>query len=92
MLLSEEKISHLSHLIVRGIKMIQGLGFLQAEEAVLREIQQVIISELRLDEEIDRQVRNRLTSYSRKIPEGGQEWDILYKKCFDEELKRRRRL
>ena len=92
MLLSEEKISHLSHLIVRGIKMIQGLRFLQAEEAVLREIQQVIISELRLDEEIDRQVRNRLTSYSRKIPEGGQEWDILYKKCFDEELKRRRRL
>ena len=92
MLLSEEKISHLSHLIVREMKSTQGLRWLQAEEAVLREVQHVIINELRLDEEIDRQARDRLASYSRKIPEGSQEWDILYKKFFNEELKRRRRL
>jgi len=91
-ILSEEKISHLSHLIVSGLKTVQGLRLLQDEEAVLREVQHVIISELKLDEEIDQRARDRLASYSRKIPEGSQEWDILYKKVFHEELKRRRRL
>ncbi len=92
MILSEERISHLSHLILKGMKTVSGVRLLQEEERIVGEIQHIMISELRLDEQIDRMARERLASYSRKIPEGSPEWDILYKKFFDEELKRRRRL
>ncbi len=92
MILSEERISHLSHLILKGMKTVSGVRLLQEEERVVGEIQHIMISELKLDEQIDRMARERLASYSRKIPEGSPEWDILYKKFFDEELKRRRRL
>jgi hypothetical protein len=92
MMLSEERISHLSHLILKGMKAASGVRFLQEEERVVGEIQHIMISELKLDEQIDRMARERLASYSRKIPEGSPEWDILYKKFFDEELKRKRRL
>lgn len=91
-MLSEAKVSHLSHLIVRGMKEIPRVHFLQGEEAVVRKVQQLIKAELRLNEEIDGKVRSRLTSYTRRILQGSQEWDILYKKFFEEELKRRRRL
>jgi len=92
MILSEERISHLSHLILKGMKTISGVRLLQEEEKMVGEIQHIMISELKLDEQIDRMARERLASYSRRIPEGSPEWDILYKKFFDEELKRRRRL
>ncbi len=92
MILSEERISYLSHLILKGMKTVSGVRLLQEEERVVGEIQHIMISELKLDEQIDRMARERLASYSRKIPEGSPEWDILYKKFFDEELKRRRRL
>jgi hypothetical protein len=92
MILSEERISHLSHLILKGMKTLSGVRFLQEEERVVQEIQHIMISELKLDEQIDQMARERLASYSRRIPEGSPEWDILYRKFVDEELKRRRRM
>jgi len=92
MLLSEERISHLSHLIAKGIKTTPRVRLLQSEETVIREIQQIMVAELKLDEQIDKMARERLASYSRRIPEGSPEWDVLYKKFVEEELKRRRRL
>ena len=92
MLLSEDRISHFSHLIVKGMKTTPGVRLLQAEESVVREIQQIMVAELRLDEQIDKMARERLASYSRRIPEGSPEWDVLFRKFVEEELKRRRRL
>ena len=92
MILSEERISHLSHLIMKGMKAIPGVRLLQEEETVVHEIQQIMMTELKLEDQIDRMARERLASYSRRIPEGSSEWDILYRKFIEEELKRRRRL
>jgi len=91
MILSEERISYLSHLILKEMKVISGVRFLQEEERVIQEIQHIMMSELKLEEQIDQMARQRLASYSRRIEEGSPEWDILYKKFFEEELKRRRR-
>lgn len=92
MFISEEKMSHLSHLIGAGLKTMAGVRMLRDEEAVITEIQQIMAHELMLDEQIDRLARERLASYSRKIYEGSPEWEILYRKFTEEELKRRRRL
>ena len=59
------------------------------ETAALREIKRVLAAELAQEEAVDRAVRTRLASYSRPIVEGSQEWDVLYRKTFEEESRKR---
>ncbi len=91
MLLSEEKISHLAHRILDGLSEDLDLKWRVEEGKVLREIKRVILAELSLEEEIDRLVRQRLASYSRPIAEGSPEWEVLYRKFFNEELRKRKK-
>ncbi len=91
MMLSDEKILHLSHIMLKGLigkKLIE----VTAEEGKIRaEIKKTIISELKIGEEIDSTIRKKLQSFSRKIVDGSHEWEILYKKFFrEEEVKRGR--
>jgi len=91
MLLSEEKIGHLAHRILDGLSEEPDLHWRVEEGEVLREIKKVILSELRLEEEIDRFARNRIASYSRSIAEGSPEWEVLYRKFFNEEMRKRKK-
>lgn len=88
-MLSDEKLSHLSHRVFETLIRDKAVFFIEAEEKVLREIKRAIADELRIDSELDRIVRKRLASYSRKIAEGSREWDILYKKTLEEEMKKK---
>jgi hypothetical protein len=90
MLLSDDKVSHLSHVILRALKQGADVRVTGDETQVLREIKRVLAAELSHEEEIDRIVRARLASYSRKIAEGSAEWDVLYRKTFEEESRKRR--
>jgi hypothetical protein len=91
MMLSEDKISHLSHVLLRGL-IQQGLVELVEDEgAIRREIKRAIVSELKIGEEIDQIVRKKLQSFSKKLIEGSPEWEVLYKKFFrEEEIKKGR--
>jgi hypothetical protein len=89
MLLSEEKVSHLSHVILGAIKKSMTAKVAGDDTAVLREIKRVLAAELAQEETVDRAVRARLASYSRPIVEGSQEWDVLYRKTFEEESRKR---
>lgn len=91
MLLSDDKISHLSHLILRGLTRDQRATLLAEETKVLREIKRTIIDEVKVEEEIDQVVRIKLSSYSRPIYEGSPEWDVLYQKFLFEEQRKRKR-
>ena len=55
----------------------------------LREVKLVIAEHMRVEAELDQEVRRRLESYSRPVPEGSQEWDVLYQKTFEEALRKR---
>ena len=91
MLLSEEKISHLAHRILNELSEDLELDWRVEETKILREIKQAILSGLRLETEIDRIVRQRMASYSRPIAEGSPEWEVLYRKSFNEELRKRKK-
>jgi hypothetical protein len=91
MLLSDDKISHLAHLILRRLAQDRQVRLLQDETLVLREIKRIIAEEVKSEEEIDQAVRGKLASYARPIPEGGAEWEVLYQKFFKEEQKKRSR-
>jgi hypothetical protein len=91
MILSDDKINHISHLLIEGIKKERLAKLITDEVGVLREIKRIILSEMKMDDEIDAVVRRKLESYSRKIIENSPEWDVLYQKFFKEELKKKRR-
>ncbi len=55
---------------------------------VLKAIKQAVTAELMQEQAIDRRVKAKLASYSRGIVEGSTEWDILYRKTFEEETRK----
>ena len=92
MRLSEDRISHLSHLIQDKLLRNRNVDVLQTEERVLREIKHTITSELKFEDEADEAARRTIQSLSRRVPEGSREWDVLYRKYFEEEMNRRRKV
>lgn len=91
MMFSEDKVSHIAHLLLEGIKKDKLAKLLVDEIKILREMKGIINSEIKLDAEIDVIVRRKLDSYSKKIIESSSEWNVLYQKFFKEELKNKRR-
>ncbi len=88
--LSEEKQTHLSHVILQCLEKTSEGRFVGSSPLALREIKRVLAEQMSLEKEIDQRVRSRLQSYSRKIPEGSSEWDVMYDKTYAEELRKRR--
>ena len=91
MMLSEDKISHLSHVLLSGIMGQKVVELIEDEATIRREIKRTIVAELKIGEEIDQIVRNKILSLSKRVIEGSPEWDVMYKKYFrEEEIKRGR--
>ncbi len=90
-MLSDDKISSLTHLILEGLIEKKWAALLEEESRVLREIRKIITSELKIQEEMDQAVRHKLLSYSRRPVEGSPEWEVLYKKFLKEEQLKRQR-
>jgi hypothetical protein len=92
MRLSEDRISHLSHLITDVLAQNRNVDMIQPEERVLREIKRTITEELKFEDDADTAARRTIQSLSRRVPEGSPEWDVLYRKYLDEEMRRRKKV
>jgi hypothetical protein len=92
MMLSDDKITHTTHVILKGL-LDKGLIKLKEDDGIIRrEIKRTIINELKIGEDIDAVVRKKINSFSKRPVEGSPEWEILYKKFFEEEeIKRGRK-
>ncbi len=89
MRLSEDRISHIAHLISDGIWKDDLVDFTDDDRA-LQEIKRTIRDYLKVEDEADTAARQKIRSLSRPIPEGSREWEVLYKKYFEEEMAKRR--
>lgn len=84
-MLSEDKISHLSHILLRQL-IEEKLIVPQVNEAQIRkEIKKIINDHQKVGFEIEAAVKKKIRSLSRNVVEGTQEWDVLYKKYYEEE-------
>lgn len=88
MILSEERQSHLAHLITDKVWGDDIVDFSDDDEA-LRAAKKAIVFFVRENEEIDQKTRAKITSLKRGVVEGSSEWDILYKKYYEEEKNRK---
>jgi uncharacterized protein len=89
MSLSRQKINHLSQLIIKELQKAGHVTLLKPENDVRLQIVKTLTDELRIEEIVDAEVRRKLSSYSRKIIEGNREWDVMYQKFYEQEMKRR---
>ena len=85
MRLSDDKIRHITHVVLKGLLEKKAVVPLEEEGLIRREMQRVIVQELKLAEAIDEKVTRKLQSYSKKIHEGSSEWEVMYQKFFEEE-------
>lgn len=89
MRISEDRISHIAHLIFDGVWKDDLVDFTDDDKA-LQEIKRVLTEFLKVEDDADTAARKKIRSLSRDVPEGSREWDILYKKYFEEELNKKR--
>jgi hypothetical protein len=91
MRMSRERIFHLTDLILKELGTVEGVH-VKAPDELRTEVLRAITEESKLEETIDSEVRKTLASYSRPMPEGSREWEVLYQKTREEVYKRRFRL
>ncbi len=88
--LSENRISHLAHLVLDGLRKAK-LGEFPNEGRSLAETKLALRDFFQRDDHIDEIVRRKIASLSRPVPSGSREWDILYRKYFEEEARKQRK-
>jgi len=89
--LSSEKMVHVSHVILHALQETPGLTLNQPANDVRKRLLAILRDELLRDLQIEHRARRKITSQRRNIPEGSPEWDILFRKYYEEELSGRRR-
>jgi hypothetical protein len=67
------------------------LAEFSVEGRALAETKQVLHDFFRREDHIDEIVRQKINSLSRHVPPGSREWDILYRKYFEEESRKQRK-
>ena len=92
MRISRDKVMHLSHLIVRTLDDKNLVTWLKDRNSLRMEIANTMLDELSVEEEVEKEVQRILRSYKRKIVEGSREWDVMYQKTFEEQMKKRGRI
>jgi hypothetical protein len=82
--LSEGRLSHLSHLIMKAVTEGK-LGKVRNDRLFLNEAKKVLTEAFDLDVRLDQLARARMPP--RVLP-GSREWDILYRRYVDEERRK----
>ena len=92
MRLNRDKVIHLSHLLVNALDDKELVTWLVDKNTLRTEIANTMLEDLRIEEEVEQEVRRILRSYKRNIVEGSREWDVMYQKTFEEQMKKRGRI
>jgi hypothetical protein len=90
--LSREKVLRLSHLILDYLQSDDEIEYFADAQQIRLVVVRFISEELRTDEAIDALVRRKIESQKRTILEGSDEWEVLYRKYYEEEAARHRKV
>ena len=88
MKLSRDKITDISHKIMEGLKKSREVRIRKDQNEVRLGIVKAISEILVIEEKVDRASRDKIRSQKREIQEGTEEWDLLHRRYYAEELKK----
>jgi uncharacterized protein len=88
MRLTREKVVRLSHQITDILVASDDVEFVEDRDTIRQQVVQILTATLKEEEKADAEVRKRITSQKKEILEGSEEWDVLYRKYYADELRR----
>ena len=89
MKLSRDKVTDMSHKLVEMLRRSHELRIKNKDtNAVRLEIVRLMTELLMAEDKVDRAARQKIRSQKREIPEGSEEWDLLHRRYYSEELKK----
>jgi hypothetical protein len=88
MRISREKIVRISHKAMDVLVASDEVEFVEDRDTIRQKIVLLLTETLREEERAEAEVRKRITSQKKEILEGSEEWDVLYRKYYAEELRR----
>ena len=78
----------LSHVVTDLLVATQDVEFIEDRATIRQSVADILMALLKEEEQIDPQVRQKIGSQKKAIVEGTEEWDLLYRKYYGEELRR----
>jgi hypothetical protein len=88
MKLSRDKVIDMSHKIVSALRKARQVRLKKQVNEVRLELVREMTDVLQAEDRVDRAAREKIRSQKRDIPEGSEEWDLLLRRYYAEELKK----
>jgi hypothetical protein len=88
MKLSRDKVNDLAHKIVSAIRKSRDFRVRKDQNELRLALVRDMTDVLQLEDRVDKAARAKIRTQKREIPEGGEEYDLLHKRYYAEELKK----
>ena len=88
MKLSRDKLTDISHKVISAVRKGRQFRLKKDPNEVRLQIVAVMTELLMLEDRVDRAARAKIRSQKREIPEGSEEFDLLHRRYYSEELKK----
>lgn len=88
MRISRDKVNKLAHVVADTLADTAEAEFQEDRNTIRQEARKILEMLLTDELKIDAAARTKISSQQRIILEGSQEWDILYRKYYNDEVKR----
>ena len=85
---SRDKVNVLARAVVDALKTVDEVEFIEDPNTIRQEVRRLLEELLMQEARIDQAARQKIESQKRTILEFSQEWDILYRKYYNEEVKK----
>ncbi len=88
MRISRDKLNKLAHTVADSLAEIDECDFLEDRNTIRQEARKALEKLLMDETKLDAAARLKIASQRKIIVEGSQEWDILYRKYYNDEVKK----
>ncbi len=88
MRVSRDKVNKVAHAVTEALAEVNELDFVEDRNTIRLEVRKIMEDLLNHEEKIDQAARHKIENQKRTILEGSQEWYILYRKYYQEEVKK----
>ena len=88
MRLSRDKVNRLADSVADALATLDQVDFIEDPNTIRMEARRILEELLMAEAKLDVAARQKIESQKRTITEGTQEWDILYRKYYNEEVKK----
>jgi hypothetical protein len=78
----------LSHVITDVLVAGEDVEFIEDRATIRQNVVDILIALLKEEEQVDAQVRQKIGSQKKEILEGSEEWEVLYRKYYADEMRR----